>query len=51
MQIKEFLSPDDVLVDVRASDKGALLHDLAQRAAAVASIDAEVVTSEIDKRE
>ena len=51
MQIKEFLSRDDVLVDLRASDKDALLRDLAARAAALAGIDAETVATEIDKRE
>src|SRR5580704_11548822 len=51
MQIKEFLSADDVLVDVRASDKDALLHELAQRAATVGHIDPATVISEIEKRE
>jgi len=51
MQIKEFLSRDDVLVELRASDKDALLRDLAERAAALAGIDAETVATEIDKRE
>jgi len=51
MQIKEFLSPDDVLVDLRASGKDALLHDLAQLAAKAAGIDAAAATSAIDKRE
>jgi nitrogen PTS system EIIA component len=51
MQINEFLSPDDVLVDVRASDKDSLLHDLATLAAKTAGFDASVVTREIDKRE
>ena len=51
MQIKEFLSRDDVLVELRASDKDALLRDLAARAAALAGIDAETVATEIDKRE
>jgi len=51
MQIKEFLSRDDVLVDLRASDKDALLRDLAERAAALAGIGAETVANEIDKRE
>ena len=51
MQIQEFLSPDDVLVDVRASDKDSLLHDLATLAAKTAGFDAAAVTREIDKRE
>jgi nitrogen PTS system EIIA component len=51
LQIKEFLSPDDVVVDVRVSDKDALLRELAQRAATVAHVDPAIVMSEIDKRE
>jgi hypothetical protein len=33
MDIKEFLSPADALVDVRVSDKARLLQELAHRAA------------------
>jgi len=51
MQIKEFLSPDDVLVDVRAADKDALLRDLSQRAAMLACIDPAIVAIAIEKRE
>jgi PTS system nitrogen regulatory IIA component len=51
MQIKKFLSPDDVLVDLRAADKDALLRDLSQRAAMEARIDPAIVANEIDKRE
>jgi nitrogen PTS system EIIA component len=51
MPITDFLSPDDVLVDVRASDKDALLHDLATLAAKTAGVDPAMVTREIDKRE
>jgi|SRR5581483_5273553 len=51
MQIREFLAADDVLVDVRATDKDALLHELAQLAATAARVDAGVVQSEIDRRE
>ena len=51
MQINEFLSPDDVLVDVRISDKETLLRELSLRAAAAAGIDPAIVTREIDKRE
>ena len=32
MQIKKILSPDDVLIDLRAADKDTLLRDLSQRA-------------------
>jgi len=51
MQIREFLAAADVLVDLRATDKDALLHELAQLAATAARVDAGVVQSEIDKRE
>ena len=49
MQITEFLARDDVLLDLRVSDKEALLRDLARRAAALASIDAETAASEIGR--
>jgi PTS system nitrogen regulatory IIA component len=51
MQISEFLSADDCLVDVRAADKDALLRELARRAAAAAGIDVTMVAGEIEKRE
>ena len=34
MDIKEFLSPNDKLIDVRASDETRFLRELARRAAA-----------------
>lgn len=51
MDIKSFLSPDDVLIDVRAPDKKRLLEDLSNRAAAALGIDAGVVSAAILKRE
>ena len=51
MMISEFLSPDDALVDVRASNKQQLLNDLAQRAAVRLDGSAQQFSSEIDKRE
>ena len=51
MQISEFLSADDCLVDVRAADKDALLRELAARAAAAAGLDGATIISEIEKRE
>jgi PTS system nitrogen regulatory IIA component len=51
MDIKEFLSPTDTLVDVRAPDKTRLLQDLARRAAATLSLAAERISAEILKRE
>ncbi len=51
MGIKEFLSPTDALVDVRASDKARLLQELARRAAATLNLAAERISAEILKRE
>jgi nitrogen PTS system EIIA component len=51
MDIKEFLSPTDILVDVRASDKTRLLQELARRAAAALNLPAERISMEILKRE
>ena len=51
MDIKDFLAPTDVIVDMRVTDKNQLLRELSQRAAAALGLDAEFVTSEILKRE
>ena len=51
MNIKEFLSPDDTLVDVRVSDKTRLLQELAHRAAISLNLAAEQISAEILKRE
>jgi nitrogen PTS system EIIA component len=51
MKIKDFLSPSDVALDIRASDKVALLKDLADRAASALSLSAEAVANEIEKRD
>jgi len=51
MKISDFLSPADVLVNVRASDKEQLLQDLAGKAAANLKIPADEVFSELFKRE
>jgi len=51
MQISEFLSADDCLVDVRAADKGALLRELARHAATVAGLDVPAIVGAIEKRE
>jgi nitrogen PTS system EIIA component len=51
MDIKDFLSPDNVLIKVRAPDKTRLLQDLATRAAAALSLDANLVSIELLKRE
>ena len=51
MDIKEFLSPNDVLIDVRASDKTRLLQELARRAATSLGLAPEPISAEILKRE
>jgi PTS system nitrogen regulatory IIA component len=51
MEIKDFLSPDDALIKVRAPDKSRLLQDLAARAASALNLDANLVAIEILKRE
>jgi PTS system nitrogen regulatory IIA component len=51
MDIKDFLSERDVMTDVRAPDKTRLLRDLSRRAASSLKLDADVVSSEILKRE
>ena len=51
MGIADFLAPADVIVDKRTTDKAQLLRELSQRAAAAVGLDAELVTSEILKRE
>jgi PTS system nitrogen regulatory IIA component len=51
MKIREFLSPEYVSLDVQASDKAALLKDLAYRAAGALHLSAEAVASEIQKRD
>ncbi len=51
MDIKDFLAPANVIVDMRATDKEQLLRELSQRAAAALGLDAGPVTAEILKRE
>jgi PTS system nitrogen regulatory IIA component len=51
MDIKDFLTPSDVLVGIRASDKTRLLEDLCRRAASILKIDADKITGDILKRE
>ena len=51
MDIKDFLSPADVLLDVRAADKVRLLQDLSKRGAAALDLDAALVADAILKRE
>jgi PTS system nitrogen regulatory IIA component len=51
MDIKDLLSPNDALVDVRAADKGRLLQELAERAAAALKLPADRIATELRKRE
>src|SRR5882757_6927971 len=51
MKISDLLSPADVLIDVRALQKGPLLRELAARAAASLNLPADQVTSYLLKRE
>ena len=51
MNIKEFLSPADVLVDFAAPGKVLLLQGLAQRASDALKLPAELISSPLLKRE
>jgi PTS system nitrogen regulatory IIA component len=51
MKISEFLSPADVLIDLRFPDKLQVLQELARRAAASLGLPADKITAELLKRE
>src|SRR5450830_764162 len=51
MDIKDFLTPSDVFVGIRTSDKTQLLEDLCRRAADTLKVDADKITADILKRE
>jgi PTS system nitrogen regulatory IIA component len=51
MHIKDFLSPSDVVTDLRASNKTSVLQELARRAAAVLKMPADIISAELLKRE
>src|SRR5262245_8731343 len=51
MKINDVLSPTDIMVDLRASDKSHLLRLLSAQAAAVTGLDPEEVSTQIAKRE
>jgi PTS system nitrogen regulatory IIA component len=51
MQIKDFLTRSNVVIDVSASGKAALLSDLARRAAAELKLDADAVANAVGKRD
>jgi len=51
MKISDLLSPTDVMIDVRASQKGPLLQELAAKAAASLGLPVDQVASCLLKRE
>jgi PTS system nitrogen regulatory IIA component len=51
MEIKDLLSPADVMVDVDGSDKARLLKDLSTHAGSALKLKADTITAEISNRE
>ena len=51
MEIKDFLAPSDVVLDMRANDKTSLFDELARRAASALGLSADLVSDEILKRD
>lgn len=51
MDIKDFLSPADVAIDVGVRDKAGLMRELAARAASALDLPAELLAGEIAKRD
>jgi PTS system nitrogen regulatory IIA component len=51
MKISDLLSPADVMIDVRASNKRQLLQELSAKAAGGAGLAADLVASALSKRE
>jgi PTS system nitrogen regulatory IIA component len=51
MKISGLLSPANVMVDVRATDKGQLLRDLAEVAASALQMPSDLIAAELNKRE
>jgi PTS system nitrogen regulatory IIA component len=51
MRISDFLQLSDVLIDMQASDKASLLHDLGSRAAKTLGMDPAIVVAALDNRE
>jgi PTS system nitrogen regulatory IIA component len=51
MDINDFLSPANTLIDVRGADKAQLLQELAHRASTNLNLPAERISSELLKRE
>ena len=51
MKISDLLKQDDVVVGLRAADKGQLIGELARRGAAATGIDAAAVAGALQARE
>jgi nitrogen PTS system EIIA component len=51
MNIADFLSPNDVMIDVTAADKSKLLSALARKAASMVDVQPQQVLAELEKRE
>jgi nitrogen PTS system EIIA component len=51
MNIADFLSPDDVTIDVAPTDKQKLLSALARKAGEIVSVRPERILAELEKRE
>ena len=51
MKIEDFLSPDDVVIDLRAAGKAQLIQELAARASARLHLDPGRIALELQKRE
>jgi nitrogen PTS system EIIA component len=51
MEVKDFLSPCEVLINLRAADKANLLQELARRAATMVNVRADRIFFELIKRE
>jgi nitrogen PTS system EIIA component len=51
MNIADFLSPNDVTIDLAATDKQKLLSALARKAGEIVDVRPELVLAELEKRE
>src|SRR5579863_1988689 len=51
MNIVDFLTPKDVMIDVAATDKQKLLSTLARKAGSIVDVQPQQVLAELEKRE
>lgn len=51
MEIRDFLRAEDVAIDVRATDKSALLKALAARAAAALQLPVDTIANALERRD